>query len=126
MDLAALIHSYIPQIPLETGFLEYAEPTIQDAVIRLRDQGTQGMLVVPILLFEADHARLDIPDTVSQVANENGMTLLAQSLIGFWRSGLAKGYLEVTARNSGAVRLYERLGFRKVKTVYKASDVAYV
>lgn len=55
-----------------------------------------------------------------------GAALLLQSLVGFWRSGLSRGYLEVTARNSGAVRLYERLGFRKVKTVYKASDVAYV
>jgi ribosomal protein S18 acetylase RimI-like enzyme len=30
--------------------------------------------------------------------------------------------LEVTANNDAAVRLYRRLGFRSVKTVYKAIE----
>jgi ribosomal protein S18 acetylase RimI-like enzyme len=30
--------------------------------------------------------------------------------------------LEVTADNCRAVRLYQRLGFRRVRTVYKVSD----
>jgi ribosomal protein S18 acetylase RimI-like enzyme len=34
--------------------------------------------------------------------------------------------LEVTSQNVGAVRLYQRLGFRKVRTVYKAVQVACV
>lgn len=54
-----------------------------------------------------------------------GTHLLYQALYGFYLSGLRRAYLEVTAQNSGAVRLYERLGFRTVKTVYKAADVAY-
>jgi len=33
--------------------------------------------------------------------------------------------LEVTAQNSGALRLYSRLGFKTVKTVYKAVELAY-
>ena len=47
---------------------------------------------------------------------------------GPWRfspRGAAASYLEVTAQNTGAIRLYQRLGFRKVKTVYKAAEVAY-
>ena len=55
-----------------------------------------------------------------------GSCLLQQALLGFWKAGLPKAFLEVTAQNVGAVRLYQRLGFRNVKTVYKASDVAYV
>jgi hypothetical protein len=54
-----------------------------------------------------------------------GTHLLHRALVGFRESGLPKVYLEVTAQNSGAVRLYQRLGFRRVKTVYKAADVAY-
>jgi ribosomal protein S18 acetylase RimI-like enzyme len=54
-----------------------------------------------------------------------GGMLLTRSLLGFWQVGLARAYLEVTAQNVGAIRLYQRLGFRKVKTVYKAADVAY-
>jgi ribosomal protein S18 acetylase RimI-like enzyme len=33
------------------------------------------------------------------------------------------GQLEVTAHNSGAIRLYERLGFRRLKVVHKSTDV---
>ena len=54
-----------------------------------------------------------------------GTQLLMASLHGFRDHGLRRAFLEVTAQNSGAVRLYERLGFRRVKTVYKAVEVAY-
>lgn len=54
-----------------------------------------------------------------------GTHLLHRALCGFQEAGLNKAYLEVTAQNTGAVKLYHRLGFRRVKTVYKAADVAY-
>ena len=54
-----------------------------------------------------------------------GTCLIYRTLRGFREAGLAKVYLEVTARNVGAVRLYRRLGFRKVRTVYKAAEVSY-
>jgi GNAT superfamily N-acetyltransferase len=54
-----------------------------------------------------------------------GTVLMHHSLEGFRREGLRRAYLEVTAQNLGAVRLYERLGFRKIKTVYKTAEVAY-
>jgi ribosomal-protein-alanine N-acetyltransferase len=54
-----------------------------------------------------------------------GTLLLHRALSGFRSAGLRRVYLEVTSQNSGAIRLYQRLGFRRVKTVYKAADVAY-
>jgi ribosomal protein S18 acetylase RimI-like enzyme len=48
-----------------------------------------------------------------------GSVLIEQALAGFRGHGLRKATLEVTASNSRAVQLYQRLGFRKVKTVYK-------
>lgn len=54
-----------------------------------------------------------------------GTALLRRSLEGFRSVGLRRAFLEVTAQNVGAVRLYQRLGFRRVRTVYKAAEVAY-
>ena len=52
-----------------------------------------------------------------------GQGLIARALRGFRDAGLTKAYLEVTARNDRAVQLYRRLGFRVVRTLYKAVDV---
>jgi ribosomal protein S18 acetylase RimI-like enzyme len=54
-----------------------------------------------------------------------GTVLLWHSLNGFKLAGVGRVFLEVTAQNSGACRLYERLGFKQTKVVYKASEVAY-
>ena len=45
-----------------------------------------------------------------------------QALAGFQRLGLRRAFLEVTADNKPAVRLYHRLGFRTVRTIYKTVD----
>jgi ribosomal protein S18 acetylase RimI-like enzyme len=49
-----------------------------------------------------------------------GQAVLQQALLGFWRAGLGRASLEVTAGNDSAIRLYRRLGFRSRKTIYKA------
>ncbi len=54
-----------------------------------------------------------------------GTTLLFHALAGFRRAGLTRVFLEVTVQNQGAVRLYRRLGFVTVKTVYKAVQPVY-
>lgn len=54
-----------------------------------------------------------------------GTSLLFRSLEGFREAGLARVFLEVTAQNAGAIRLYRRLGFVTVKTVYKPVEAAY-
>jgi GNAT superfamily N-acetyltransferase len=51
-----------------------------------------------------------------------GVALLLQALAGFRRAGLQRVFLEVTARNEGALRMYQRLGFRRRKTLYKAVE----
>ena len=55
-----------------------------------------------------------------------GTYLIYRALNGFLQEGLQVATLEVTAQNSGALRLYERLGFEVTKTVFKAVEVAYV
>src|SRR5207249_2150897 len=52
-----------------------------------------------------------------------GTALLLRALHGFAEVGLKRAYLEVTASNQGAIRLYRWLGFRKTRTLYKAVDL---
>ncbi len=54
-----------------------------------------------------------------------GKRLLDFALAGFQHVGLRRAALEVTAQNQGAVRLYQRYGFRRTKTLYKAADVVW-
>lgn len=49
-----------------------------------------------------------------------GRSLVARALAGFQEMGLTRVGLEVTAENLPAVLLYRGLGFRKVKTLYRA------
>jgi GNAT superfamily N-acetyltransferase len=53
-----------------------------------------------------------------------GRLLMEQALVGFRQAGLRRAYLEVTAQNTAAIRLYQSLGFCKTRTLYKAVEVA--
>jgi ribosomal protein S18 acetylase RimI-like enzyme len=57
--------------------------------------------------------------------NGLGMGLLLRALAGFRQSGVHRVYLEVTAQNGDAIRLYRRAGFTTVKVVYKAAEAEY-
>ena len=48
--------------------------------------------------------------------------IVFKCLHGFREAGLRRVYLEVTAENASAVRLYRDVGFRRAKTLYKAVD----
>jgi ribosomal protein S18 acetylase RimI-like enzyme len=54
-----------------------------------------------------------------------GTSLLLHSLAGFRKAGVQRVYLEVTAQNDGAIRLYRRVGFVTIRTVYKAVEAEY-
>jgi ribosomal protein S18 acetylase RimI-like enzyme len=51
-----------------------------------------------------------------------GHALVRQAVEGFYQAGLRRAYLEVTAENDAAVRLYRGVGFRRAKILYKAVD----
>lgn len=51
-----------------------------------------------------------------------GRALMLKALAGFLACGAKRVYLEVTARNLAAVRIYRSLGFRCTKTVYRAVE----
>lgn len=52
-----------------------------------------------------------------------GRALLLKALDGFASAGVRRAYLEVTAKNDAAIRMYRRLGFRSFKTIYREVEV---
>lgn len=109
-----------------------------------RKDGFLGEATWLIAYYDADNNSQDYCGTIQGVRDRKGIgaiqnvgitpehrgcglgsALLVKALIGFRRAGLARAFLEVTAQNDGAIRLYQRMGFSKVRTVYKAVEVAY-
>lgn len=58
----------------------------------------------------------------------NGLAtgLLVRALAGFRGIGMETASLEVTVRNTDAIRLYQRFGFSVVRTVYKSIEIVGV
>lgn len=52
-----------------------------------------------------------------------GRALLLKALDGFAAAGARRAFLEVTASNTSAVRMYRRLGFRSHKVIYRGVEL---
>jgi sirohydrochlorin cobaltochelatase len=68
-----------PHWTIEPSFLELAEPTITQAIGSLKTHQIKRIIVVPILLFTAAHAKSDIPDEVQACAVKHGIEVVAQT-----------------------------------------------
>jgi ribosomal protein S18 acetylase RimI-like enzyme len=80
--------------------------TVQGLIDASRHGGIQNLGVVP------DCRGLGI-----------GRALLLKALAGFKAVGVRRSFLEVTAANVAAVRMYRQLGFRSYKTLYREVEV---
>jgi protoheme ferro-lyase len=56
-SVVAQVDAILPNIPVELGYLEVIEPTIEMAVERLAARGCKRVVALPILLFTAGHAK---------------------------------------------------------------------
>ncbi|WP_150275208.1 precorrin-3B C(17)-methyltransferase [Paenibacillus tepidiphilus] len=61
LDLTAQLASRRPELHIETCFIELAAPSIAEGVDLCVQAGAEVIYVVPIILFAAGHAKLDIP-----------------------------------------------------------------
>lgn len=77
--LAETMRSLAPSDSIYESFLELAEPTIEQAIDRIHASGFRRVKVVPVLLFEAAHAKQDIPDAVRAAAAPLGIEIVGQS-----------------------------------------------
>jgi len=53
-----------PDLRVEAAFLDLADPSLDDVVDRLVAEGHDEIVVVPLLLSEAYHARVDVPSVI--------------------------------------------------------------
>jgi sirohydrochlorin cobaltochelatase len=60
-SLARGMRERLPQYDVESGFLEFARPTIQEGLKKLMERGVTEILAAPAILFAAGHVKNDIP-----------------------------------------------------------------
>lgn len=73
--LAQKLPALLPDVPVEYGYLEFANPVIRDGLDSLRAQGCDDILAVPGMLFAAMHAKNDIPTVLNTYAAEHGVKI---------------------------------------------------
>jgi sirohydrochlorin cobaltochelatase len=60
-----------PDRPVDSGFLEFARPTIRDGLEALKARGVDHILAIPGMLFAAGHVKNDIPWELNSFAAAN-------------------------------------------------------
>ncbi|ABL81853.1 MULTISPECIES: sirohydrochlorin chelatase [unclassified Nocardioides] len=80
-----------PDLRIEPAFLELSRPSFTTVVDRLVKAGFDEIVVVPLLLTEAFHAKVDVPSAVAEAAERHpGLQVRATSIL-----GLEARFLEV-------------------------------
>ena len=69
--LAEAVRARLPGVPVEHGYLEFANPVLQHGLDRLREAGAKRILAVPGMLFAAGHAKNDIPAVLNTYAAQH-------------------------------------------------------
>jgi len=66
--LSERLRERLPDVPVEYGYLEFANPVIHQGLDKLRAAGVKKVLAVPGMLFAAGHAKNDIPSVLNTYA----------------------------------------------------------
>ncbi|HEY2838211.1 MAG TPA: GNAT family N-acetyltransferase [Pirellulales bacterium] len=114
------------EISLKEGFL----PDATWLAMHNAPEGPGGFEYCGTIQGIRDRAGLGAIQNLGITPEHRGLglarALLLAALVGFRGAGLHQAYLEVTAQNENAIRLYRHVGFHKVRTVYKAIESAPV
>ena len=95
-----------PDLRIEQAFLDLSRPSFTTVVGRLVKAGYDEIVVVPLLLTEAFHAKVDVPSAIAEAAaRHEGLQIRATSIL-----GLEAQFLEVLD-----VRMREALRAARVR-----------
>ncbi len=104
--LVAEVKTMRPDLRIETAFLDLSKPSFDTVVDRLVKAGFDEIVVVPLLLTEAFHAKVDVPGAVAAAtARHEGLKIRATRVL-----GMEAAFLEVLD-----VRLREALKDARVR-----------
>ncbi len=89
--LVAEVKAMRPDLRIEPAFLELSKPSFQTVVDRLVRAGHDEIVVVPLLLTEAYHAKVDVPGAIAEAEERHpGVRIRATRIL-----GLEAQFLEV-------------------------------
>jgi sirohydrochlorin cobaltochelatase len=69
--LADRLREQLPDTDVDSGFLEFARPTIRDGLEALKARGARRIVCLPGMLFAAGHVKNDLPWEVNSFAAAN-------------------------------------------------------
>jgi sirohydrochlorin ferrochelatase len=93
-SLVAEVRAMRPDLRIDPAFLELSKPSFATVVDRLVKAGYDEIVVVPLLLSEAYHAKVDVPEVVAEAtARHPGLRIRASRVL-----GLEPAFLEVLDR----------------------------
>ena len=92
--LCAEVHGMRPDLRIEAAFLEHSKPSFSTVVDKLVRAGYDEIVVVPLLLAEAYHAKVDVPAAIATAeAKHENLKVRASNIL-----GLETVFLEVLDR----------------------------
>lgn len=71
--VSELVAAALPGVPVALGFLEVIGPTIGAGLAALAQAGCREVVAAPLLLFEAGHAKRDVPEAIATPAADLGL-----------------------------------------------------
>jgi sirohydrochlorin ferrochelatase len=93
-SLAEEVRTMRPDLRIEPAFLELSKPSFSQVVDRLVRAGYDEIVVVPLLLTEAYHAKVDVPRAIAEATERHeGLRIRGTDVL-----GLEPVFLEVLDR----------------------------
>jgi sirohydrochlorin cobaltochelatase len=69
-EIVENVRQILPETHVEGAFLEFAQPTIAEGIVRLVWEGAMHIAVVPLFLSKLGHTMDDIPEVVAKAAGQ--------------------------------------------------------
>ena len=75
-ELTEFIQKRYPNVLVEYGFLEFAKPSLTDALDKLRKHHIKKVIAIPAMLFAAGHVKNDIPSLLMNYSKQTEMEIV--------------------------------------------------